>query len=109
MIALESLYLRDDKELSYKLALRGAFLLGSGQKERKKIFGFLKKAYGIRGKIVHGSPPPANIGEVVDCTEDYLRKSLVKFIQLSDKYSLNELREKLLDQNILQTRRLLKV
>ena len=108
MIALESLYIGDNQELTYKLALRAAFLLGGGQRERRKIFDRLKKAYGIRSKIVHGSPVPADIGEVVDYTEDYLRKSLVKFIQISDKYSLNQIRETLLDQNIIQTRRLLK-
>ena len=38
MIALESLYLSDDKELSYKLALRAAFVLTSSKKEREKVF-----------------------------------------------------------------------
>ena len=100
--------LGDDKELSYKLALRGAFLLGKGPRERKIIFSRLREAYKIRGRIVHGSSPPPDIGEVVDYTEDYLRKSLVKFMRLFDKHEFKRLKEELLDQNIIEAGRLLK-
>lgn len=111
MIALESLYLGDAKELSYKLALRAAFLLARGKKQRNQIFKRLKEAYTARGKIVHGKKvkkTSANLPELVADTEEYLRQSIKRFIKLSEQYKLNDLRERLLDQNILEAGRLLK-
>ena len=71
MIALESLYLRDDKELGYKLALRAAFMLTSSKEEREKIFIKLKQAYSVRGKVAHGTKPPDNLREIVAYSEEY--------------------------------------
>lgn len=108
MIALESLYLGDDKELGYKLALRAAFLLTEREKERGKIFKRLKEAYRARGTIVHGGERPSKLGELVVDTEEYLRQSIKHFIRLSDKYALTKERKNtLLDQNILVAGRLL--
>ena len=101
MIAFESLYIADDKELGYKLALRTAFLLG---KNRTKIFNDMKKAYDLRGQIVHGSKPAdrAKLEETVPKTEDYLRRSIQKFLFLSKKYPISEI-SKRLDENILKS------
>ena len=108
MIALESLYLGDLQELRYKLALRAAFLLARGSKGRTQVLKRLKKAYDARSKVVHGQGPPDNLLELVEYTEEYLRQSIRKFLKLPDKYSSKQLRERLLDENIIQAGQLLK-
>lgn len=54
MIGLEALYLADDKELGYKLAIRASFLLGDIPPKRGEVFSTLMAAYGLRSKLVHG-------------------------------------------------------
>ncbi|HUT97345.1 MAG TPA: hypothetical protein VMW60_04420 [Dehalococcoidales bacterium] len=100
MIAFESLYIADDKELGYKLALRTAFLLG---KNRTKIFMNMKKAYELRGQIVHGNKPVdrTKLEETIPKTEEYLRRSIRRFLSLSKQYPISEIR-KLLDENVLK-------
>lgn len=55
-IAFEALLLGDisDKELSYRLRLRGARWLESDLSSRKTTFGLLKRLYVLRSKIAHG-------------------------------------------------------
>ena len=114
MIAFESLYLEDKQELSYKLALRAAFLLGRKKKERKAIYETLRKAYETRSTIVHGrehrvkEKDRKELQELVADTEEYLRYSIKRFIKLSDLRTLKQLRERLLDDNIIQAGQLLK-
>lgn len=108
MIALESLYLGDFQELRYKLALRAAFLIARDRKERTQVLKRLKKAYDARSKVVHGQKPPDNLIELVEYTEEYLRQSIKRFLKLSDRYTLKELRDRLLDENIIQAGQLLK-
>ena len=108
MIALESLYLSDDKELSYKLALRAAFVLTSSKKEREKVFTWLKQAYGARGKVAHGKKPKDNLREIVTFSEEYLRQSIKRFLSISQTYSLKYLQTKGLDQNIIESGKLLR-
>jgi len=106
MIAFESLYMGDDKELGYKRALRTAFLLG---KRKSEIFGEMKKAYDLRGKIVHGNKKVerTKLEETIPKTEEYLRQSLRKFLFLLARgHSLKEIRDKL-DENILKNGRVL--
>lgn len=107
MIAFESLYIGDDKELGYKLRLRTAFLLG---KQRAKIFKDMKKAYDFRGQIVHGNIPPSRdeLQGIVPKIEEYLRQSIIRFLSLLSKgMLLKEIREKLLDENILKNGKIL--
>lgn len=105
MIAFESLYLGDDKELTYKLALRAAFLIGKRKDKRYTIFEDMKKAYRYRSRIVHGDNPPSRdeLRAIVPKTEEYLRQSIRRFLLLlSQGMSLNEIRNKL-DENILNS------
>jgi len=107
MIAFESLYIADDKELGYKLALRTAFLLG---KKRAKIFSDMKKAYALRGQIVHGNKKVerSELEKIIPKTEECLRQSIRRFLLLlSQGKSLKEIREKLLDENILKNGKVL--
>jgi hypothetical protein len=53
-IALESLLGdKEGGEITFKLAVRCAHLLGATSDERKSIFDSVKKLYGVRSKIVH--------------------------------------------------------
>lgn len=106
MIAFESLYIGDDKELGYKLAIRTAFLLGG---KKANIFSDLRKAYNLRGQIVHGTKDVnwSTLKEILPKTEEYLRQSIRKFLLLlSQGHSLKEIRGKL-DENILKNGALL--
>lgn len=107
MIAFESLLIGDDRELGYKLAMRTAFLL---RKDMTTIFENMKKAYALRSKIVHGSSfNKANLAEIVPKTEDYLRQSIKRILALLlDGNSLKDIREKLLDKNIITSGRSLR-
>ncbi|MDY6866051.1 MAG: HEPN domain-containing protein, partial [Halobacteriota archaeon] len=66
-ILLESTLLYgDDKELGYRLSLRGAHLLKSNR-DTEGTFKLLKKFYDLRSKIVHNGErlnPPVSIGEM---------------------------------------------
>jgi len=105
MIAFESLFLSDNQELTYKLSLRAAFLLGNTAPKRDIIVKDLKKAYNYRSRIVHGDNPPSRdeLRLIVPKTEEYLRQSIRRFfLLLSQGYSLKEIRDNLLDENILK-------
>jgi hypothetical protein len=106
MIAFESLYIADDKELTYKLALRTAFFLG---RRRSKIFSEMKKAYDLRGQIVHSNKKVerTKLEETIPKTEEYLHQSLRRFLcLLTQGHSLKEIRDKL-DENILKNGKIL--
>lgn len=105
MIAFESLYLGDPQELTYKLALRVAFLLGKRKDQRNGIFRDMKKAYSYRSRIVHGDNPPSRneLKQIVPKIEDYLRCSIRRFLLLlSQGRSLKEIKDNLLDENIIK-------
>lgn len=110
IIAFESLYLGNEQELTYKLAIRTAFLLRKRKDHRNIVFNNIKEAYRYRSRIIHGSNPPSRdeLRPVVSNTRDYLRQSIRKFLSLlSQGNSLREIREKLLDENILNNGNLL--
>jgi len=57
VFGLEQVLLSDESEksyLSFKMALRGSWLLEPDPKKRTDLFRMLKKAYGLRSKIAHG-------------------------------------------------------
>ena len=111
MIGLESLYIADDKELGYKLAMRAAYLLGKTPKQINTIFSAIVAAYGVRSKLVHGSEIKAKIKmtpgvfvsdfELTYSIRNILRESILVFFDLSKSYSHKALTASLLDQNIL--------
>ena len=109
MIAFESLYLGNEQELTYKLAMRTAFLLRKRGDYRNIIFTTMKTAYNYRSRIVHGDNPPskATLRVIVPKTEDYLRQSIQRFlVLLSQGMSLGQIRGKL-DENILSSGKIL--
>jgi len=94
-IAYEALFLQDTAELSYRLSLRTATILGTTSKDKQKIFKFMRDAYILRSKIVHGKEPKikrttVDLTNVVPQLEEYLRKSIVHFLKLIDRQRKHE-------------------
>jgi len=76
MIGLESLYLPDgNDELTFRLSLRIVFVVNQEMAERKNLFKFLKKMYGVRSKIAHGKKHELTKEDILK-TEQTLRQSL---------------------------------
>jgi len=85
MICLENLFLKGtQQELSYKLSMRIAHLLGETVEERAKIFQFIKDAYRRRSGIVHG-------GDIRNLNEEYLFR-VRDIARKSIRYLLQNLR-----------------
>jgi len=79
-IALESIYIRDNSELSYKLALRCSHFLSSTSTERMSMFKTLRETYNLRSQIVHGNNwKDLEINEAME-TEELVRQSIKKLL-----------------------------
>lgn len=90
VMGLEALYLTEEKEeLSHRLAQRVAKLLSFFEEEPIKVYRTVKKAYNIRSRFVHGSSlqnkKPQEVKEILDSIIEYLRRSIITFIQLQEK------------------------
>ena len=87
IFALEQLYLRDDSEktsLSYKLAMRCAFLLSRDLASRKQIFKNVREGYKARSKIVHRGERLTDDEKTMNliiALEEYLRKSIRLYLE----------------------------
>ena len=101
IICLEAMYLSKDQELSYRLSHRCATLLGyekSGE-EKEQIRNFIKIAYDVRSKLVHGgkinweriknrNKIELRHYDFVEQVFEYVRQSFRRFLTLTRKYGL---------------------
>jgi len=111
MTALEALYLDNEPELTYKLAIRASYLLGDKPERRNDIFSTLKAAYYVRSKLVHGGKVPPNVSiapgvaisslELTQRIRAILRESILAFLNLLKSTTHKELVKTLLDKNVL--------
>jgi len=90
VMGLEALYLKaKEEELSHRLAQRVAKLLSFREEKPIKIYNLVKEAYDIRSNFVHGSPlqnkKPQEVKKILDSIIEYLRKSIITFIQLQEE------------------------
>lgn len=90
-VAFEALCLQQPSELSYRLGLRTATLLGDSSQEKEEIFHFMKDAYALRSRIVHGKTPKIKNRKVdpkdyVPRLERYLRKSIRKYLSMIEEF-----------------------
>jgi hypothetical protein len=92
MIAGEALFISDqeDKELSYRLSLRAARFVDLAPVSRLNVLRFMRRAYGARSKIVHGSWPTSflllsgqngGIGDFTQDLETVMRKGLAEAVE----------------------------
>ncbi|WP_232306357.1 HEPN domain-containing protein [Leptospira interrogans] len=98
LISAEAIFLSsggsDQGELKYRLAHRTALFLESEPKKQKEIFDFMKKAYDIRSKFVHGSGSKIsfpkkedgtnmNMHDFEKRTREIMRRSIFKVYDLA--------------------------
>jgi hypothetical protein len=88
-ISLESLFCPKDGELSFRISQSAAQFIGETPQEREEIFKHLKKMYGKRSALVHGSYDLKEYEEGTFVTTEeierwsgYLRKALTGFMAL---------------------------
>jgi len=87
IFALEQLYLRKESErvyLSYKLAMRCAFLLAKNREERMHVFENVRNGYKNRSKVVHEGKRLESDEETMRLIielEGYLRKSILVYLK----------------------------
>lgn len=101
-IALEALYLDSDYgELTFRLAIRGAWHLGSDLSERKEIQEVLKKFYGVASKIAHGGEINEKKGDLewLKQARNVCRRGILKVIEQKKPPDWDEL---ILGQDIEQ-------
>jgi len=106
-IGLESLYLLRGEDKRQNLSLRIKALLSKDKSQEKQICRDIKKFYDIRSDIVHGSLMDEK-GDAFFCTNiynygDYLRKSILAFLDLNLKNPCKEVVLKSLDEAILNS------
>jgi len=100
-ICLEAMYLRENQELSYRLSHRCATLLGyeKSAEEKEQIRKFIKIAYDIRSRLIHGEQiewekiKRKNEIELeaypfVEQVFEYVRQSIRRFLALTSKCEL---------------------
>ena len=81
MIAAESLYLDDDNknELSYRLSLNAALWSDEKVTRQREVFYLFKKAYALRGKIVHGGTVNREeVGHIIEEVKQVIRIGITK-------------------------------
>lgn len=91
MIAFEALYLPENSELSFRLSLRIARFL-EDEYNPSELFEFMKKAYKVRSKFVHGETfnPSVKENNVKELEIKSLIKQLYEILRLSiKKYVMN--------------------
>jgi len=64
VISLEALFSPGlEGELRFRIALRGAMLLGDDPESKRRIFNLFKRAYDARSSLVHGNESPFQTGK----------------------------------------------
>lgn len=92
VFGLEQLLLRGENErayLSFKLALRGAWLLGAKDGSREEAFAQLREGYKLRNKIAHGGlKRELNDQELMlsVALENMLRQLVLMFLSQPEKF-----------------------
>ncbi|MDO8635819.1 MAG: HEPN domain-containing protein, partial [Dehalococcoidia bacterium] len=95
MIAMEAL-LGSQTEITYKIALRFAYLLYPPSEDRKDAFRRIKKVYSERSKLVHGDRLEPKYTETqVDNFEDEVRRLIIKVLELNSQGIVLDSEEKI--------------
>ena len=69
-----------DKASSYRMCLRAARFLGTSSNDRRRIFDSLQRSYKARNQVVHGSPAPTDIHDLAEATKEYLKGSILGWL-----------------------------
>lgn len=93
--ALECLFSTSSSEITYKISERVALMIGDTGENKKQLYKLIKKAYGIRSAIVHGSSLSGNSMELKDTSialDNVLRDLISKNSEIFNKND-NELED----------------
>jgi hypothetical protein len=94
-VGLEALILPKGPELSYRAAMRLAYLLGESPDERRRVFDEARQSYEIRSTVVHGRRVEKTKQDAgTEAARQLLRRSLYTFL-------LSDVKESELDALIL--------
>lgn len=101
MITLEDLFLKGtNQELSYRISMRMAYVLGKDKEDRKNIFDFIKDAYNLRSKIVHGEKSDKLDNQKFLELRELTRKSIIYFLENEDNWNGEKLDELILEAKV---------
>jgi hypothetical protein len=98
---LEALLLQKGDELSVRLALRMANLVGGDSSDRKLIYRSVKEFYDVRSRLVHGDilqPRHKDLLANADTLREYARRALLSVISLSRKLDMDREFFRMLDE-----------
>lgn len=97
-VGLESLLLRDQTtEITYRVSLRLAALIGGDPVERRSVFAAAKKAYNGRSKVLHGvDTSKLDLPALAEQSRDYLRRALIAILALDIPFHPNSIEDRLL-------------
>lgn len=91
---LDSLYVTNGIDQTYKLSHRAAKLLGSLGEKPEVVCEKVKKSFGIRSGVFHGNKLNRKeinaVPEYLTLVYDYLRKSIILFLFLNEKEGLDK-------------------
>jgi len=92
-IALESLFLDDQGELTYKASIRIARLVGDDLTTRKAIKKQISASYSERSKVVHGKATRWDLREVAAETGQVLRTAIQRWLDPAFSSSIEEIED----------------
>lgn len=75
VIAIEALYGREDRDISYRVPLRAAAVIGRDPGDRKEVFDMVRAAYRTRSTMAHGQgklDAPVKVGRTKVATKEFL-------------------------------------
>ncbi|MGI0058566.1 MAG: hypothetical protein ACREBJ_02260 [Nitrosotalea sp.] len=99
-IALEALYSSNDAEIRYRFSIRLAVMLGITSEEIITTFDNALDYYKKRSITIHGEETKIN-QEIINKIDDWVRKSILYFIELSKNHTTRDLALKFLDKAII--------
>ena len=81
--ALEVLYQLDGPEITYKLATRAGWFIGTGPEDRLQTFEQVRSFYGVRSNLIHrGSvPPKASLEQARNDGSELALKTLLELLR----------------------------
>ncbi len=112
--SMESLLLEGQGEFSYKFSMRTAAILGRSPRERHEVYEFMRKAYDVRSKLVHGEKAKLiavqgrqiNFDETLGRLHSYTRESLRRAFEILEIAPINVNRKgwlvELLDMSLVR-------
>ena len=83
-IALETVFRTPNPELSFRMAMRGAWYVGTDGEDRVRIFNLLRKAYQVCSTAAHTGRienRKGREGETLTAAQDICRRAIIKRLQ----------------------------